>query len=166
MARTRAVETRERDARAVELRRRALTYPQISKELGFKSPAAAYYAVQRGVRDSYREDTEAATHLELERLDDVARQLYRVMATRHYAATASGKVAVHPVTGEPLADDGPVVQAAMGLVRVSESRRKLLGLDAPARSRVEVITSDMIEAQIRELEAQLAVNDPDHSGIS
>ena len=90
------------------------------------------------------------------------RAFNRVLATKHYATGSSGKVAVHPETGQPLVDDGPVIQAGLALLRVSESRRKLLGLDAPQRARVEVITEDAVEAEIRRLSEKL--NDRDHSG--
>ncbi len=42
-------------------------------------------------------------------------------------------------------------------LRVSERRSKLLGLDASAASRVEVITLDTIDSEIARLEAELGV---------
>jgi hypothetical protein len=156
MGRSRALATRERDAHAVELRRRGLTYGQIAKELGFRAQSGAFDAVRRGIRDTYREDTEGATSLELERLDEMARTLYRVLATRHYAVSKDGTVVVNPVTKEPLVDDGPVLEAVEGLRKVSESRRKLLGLDAPTRTRVEVVTEEAVDAEIERLTRILA----------
>jgi hypothetical protein len=47
-------------------------------------------------------------------------------------------------------------------VRLSESRRKLLGLDAPAKARVQVITEDLVDAEIAKLAMELAEND-DHA---
>ena len=40
---------------------------------------------------------------------------------------------------------------------VQERRAKLLGLDEPAKSRIEVITADVIEAEIRRLEGKLGL---------
>jgi hypothetical protein len=42
-------------------------------------------------------------------------------------------------------------------IRVSERRSGLLGLDSPVRSRVEVITLDVLDEEIAKLEAELAV---------
>ena len=56
-----------------------------------------------------------------------------------------------------LEDDGPAMQAMAGLLRVSERRSRLLGLDAPAKSQVEVVNYDAgsVEARVSELRAAL-----------
>lgn len=158
MARQRAIEVRERDAQAVELRRRNLSYRQIAAQMGWASPNAAFVAVQRGLADTQTEANAAVRQIELDRLDDIARGFQRVFATRHFVvSTATGKVAVHPDTGEPLADHGPVIQAGLALIRVMERRAKYLGLDAPARKQVETITVEQIDAEIARLETQLGL---------
>jgi hypothetical protein len=164
MPRRRTIADKERDAQAVELRRRHLNYKQIAAQLGYASLSSAYDAVQRGLKDTQGEASAEVRQMELDRLDDIARGFQRVFATKHYAASVTGKIARHPETGEPLIDDGPVIQAGLALLKVMERRAKYLGLDAPSRSRVEVITADMVESQIAELEAQLALNDPAHTG--
>jgi hypothetical protein len=155
MARTRSIETRERDAQAVELRRRGLTYAQIAKQLKLYGPGKAHDAVRRGIRDSFREETDEQTYLELERLDELIRAAYRVLMTKHYATTQAGSLIRNPETDEYLVDNGPVIAAINSMRQLSESRRKLLGLDAPSRSRVEVITEEDLDA---ELAAVLADN--------
>jgi len=45
-----------------------------------------------------------------------------------------------------------------------ERRAKYLGIDAPARTRVEVIGEDTVDSEIKRLESKLAANDRDHSG--
>ena len=45
------------------------------------------------------------------------------------------------------------------LIKIMDRRARLLGLDAPTRTRVEVITEDVIDAAIRDLEAKLAAAD-------
>jgi len=40
------------------------------------------------------------------------------------------------------------------VVKLSEWRRKLLGPDAPAKSRVHVITEDVLDAEIAQLTAE------------
>ena len=158
--RRRSLATRENDARVLELRRRGLSYAQISTQMGWKSDASAYFAVNRALADQAREVSAEVIQIETDRLDEMTRTLYRVLATKHYVVSAgSGKVALHPDTGQPLQDDGPVLQAVAGLLRISERRSKLLGLDAPTKTRIEVITEDVIDAEMAALARQVAEND-------
>jgi len=158
MPRRRSIQTMGRDARAVDLRRRHLNYRQIAAEMGWASSNAAYEAVQRGLADQSGEASEEVRRMELDRLDDIARGFQRVFATRHYVVSVgSGKIVMDPADpSQPLVDDSPVIQAGLALLRVMERRAKYLGLDAPARKQVEVITDDVIEANIARLEAELA----------
>jgi hypothetical protein len=166
MPRRRSVVTRENDIRAIDLRRRGLTYEQIATQMGFRATSSAYEAVQRGLAEAFREEAGALTQMEAERLDALRRLFERIAATKHYAVSlGSGKVIMDPANpGQPLTDDGPAMAAGLALLRVSESWRKLKGLDAPAKSRVEVVTADVIESEITRLEADLAANDPVHPG--
>jgi hypothetical protein len=155
VARTRSVATRERDARALEYRRRGLSFDQIATQMGWRSVSSAHDAVQRALADTCREAAEEVRAIEAARLDELTRTLYRVLATRHYVVSAAtGRVARHPDTKDPLIDDGPTMQAVAGLLRISERRAKLLGLDAPARH--EVVTLGVIDAEIARLSAELA----------
>ena len=164
MGRRRSIATREKDAKAVDLRRRGLTYDQIGAQLGCAA-SSAHEAVQRGLREALAEPAAELIQLESERLDALRRLFERITATKHYYAAAStGKVALHPVTQEPLLDDGPALQAGLALLRVSESYRKLKGLDAPARSRVEVITEDVVDAELADLARRVAENDAAAAG--
>lgn len=162
MPRSRTTADRDRDVRAVELARRGLTYDQIAAQMGYRDRSGAYRAVQRGLTDAYRESADALTQLEMERLNALTRLFEKIIATKHYAVSlGSGKVVMDPLDPrQPLQDDGPALAAGLALLRVSESRRKLRGLDAPSRSRVEVITPELIEAEITRLESELAANDP------
>lgn len=154
MARTRAIATRERDARALELRRRGLNYDQIAAQMGWRAVSSAYASVQRALADSTYEAADEVRAIEAARLDELTRVLHRVLATRHYVVSAAtGRIARHPATDEPLQDDAPTIHAVAGLIRIAERRAKLLGLDAPTRH--EVITTDALDAEIRRLEAQL-----------
>lgn len=155
MARTRSVATRERDARALEYRRRGLSYEQIATQMGWRAVSSAHAAVQRALTDTCREAAEEVRAIEAARLDELTRALYRVLATRHFVVSVgTGRVARHPDTNAPLIDDGPTMQAVAGLLRISERRAKLLGLDAPTRH--EVVTLDVIDAEIARLSAELA----------
>jgi hypothetical protein len=156
VARSRSLATREKDLRALDYRRRGLSYPQIAAEMKC-SLSGAHQSVPRALADSAREASEEVRQIEAARLDDYMRALNRVLLAKHYVvSTATGKVALHPETQQPLLDDDPVIRTVLALVRVSERRAKLLGLDAPTRH--EVITMDAIEAEISKLEAEVGRN--------
>lgn len=146
----------ERDARAVELRRRHLTYQQIADEMGWASKSAAYGAVRRGLADSVRETNDEVRQQELDRLDDLARRALVVMTTKHYKVNGK-EVVRHPQTREPLIDDAPVLRAVETFLKVMERRARLLGIDAPQQ--VEVITMGSIESEIARLAAEIRLRE-------
>lgn len=117
----------ELDAEAAELRSRGLPLREVAERQGV-SITTAWERINRALSAVRREGGEQAQALELDKLDRLERRLTEVLERRHVVVSQG-----HVVTldGEPLADDDPAVRAAAGLLRVSESRRKLLGLDAP-----------------------------------
>jgi hypothetical protein len=153
MGRPRRTETRVKDAQAVEMRRRGLSYRQIADQLEFSAASSAYDAVKRGLKDLFREEQDDARGLELDRLDDAMRTTYRIMMGKHVATNNQG-VIFDPTTKQPVIDEAINLQAAQTLVRLSESRRKLLGLDAPTRVRQEIITESDVDAAIRKIEEE------------
>jgi hypothetical protein len=151
--RARSTETMEKDARALDLHYRGLGYRQIAEQMGWKSPAAAHQAIRRAIADTYSLSRAEAVRVHEERLAALERAFNRVLATKHYVTGSSGNVALHPETGAPLVDDGPVIQAGMALLRVSESGRKMLGLDEPRK--IEVRNVDALDARLIELADQM-----------
>ena len=53
-------------------------------------------------------------------------------------------------------DDGPGLQAITQLPRVQERKARLMGLDAPTRRAVDVITHDAFMEMMGDLEADVA----------
>ncbi|TDC47651.1 hypothetical protein E1281_25970 [Actinomadura sp. KC345] len=123
---TRSPETAERDAEAARLRGRGLSYRKIAAELEM-DVSSAHAAVQRALRAIVEEPAEDARALELERLDTALAAVMRVLEADH-VVIQHGKVV--ELNGQPVPDDAPVLQAVDRIVKISESRRKLLGLDA------------------------------------
>lgn len=161
--RRRTIAQIERDAQAVEYRRRGMTYRQIAVAMGVKSQKTAYEAVQRGLSDAIQEPADEVRQLELERLDEYQRHALKVLATQHFHVS-QGVVVVHPDTDQPVPDDSPVLAALDRLLKISERRAKLLGLDAPVRSKVEVITEDAVDAEIKRLAEEVAEHDRQVTG--
>lgn len=152
-----------RDNRAVELRRRHLTYDQIAVEMGYASKSSAYAAVKRGLADSVQESNDEVRQQEVDRLDELARRALRVIMTTHYRV--SGKAIIRdPQSGEALIDDQPVLNGINSLLKIMERRASLLGIDAVKR--VEVLTIGMVDAEIARLSAEIAgrVGQLEHDG--
>ena len=143
-----------RDHEAAEMRSRAMSYSAIGRHFNV-SKQTAHNMVERAIADIPREGTEDVVRLELEKLDFLERTLYDIMQKEHLIVTASGKVAT--VDGVPLPDDGVTMKAIDGLLKVSERRGKILGINAPTKH--EVITLDIVEAEIRRLESELGAKD-------
>ena len=143
-----------KDNKAAELRSRSVTYQQIGDFLGM-TRQAAHQAVQRAIRDIPKDGAEETLRLELEKLDFLERKLFIIMEKEHLRVSNSGKVVT--VDGELILDDGPVMQAIQGLLKVSERRAKLLGINAPEKH--EFITLDTVESEIKRLEAKLGESD-------
>ena len=144
----RIITTVEQDTRAAHLRARGRTYPQIAAELGC-APSTAYKAVQRALASVPVEAVGELRRVECDRLDAVIAKLWDVVAAEHPFISNGRRF-------DDVQDAGPVISALAGIVRASESKRKLLGLDAPARQMVTVVTEDAVDAELRRLESELA----------
>lgn len=158
--RRRKMETMERDARAAGLYSRGLSYRQIMSEMGYRSTASVSDAIRRHLEDTAggKIATAEARQMQLDRLQDYRRRAWQVIATRHLVTTASGKVALHPDTDEPLIDDAPVLQALDRLARFDEHEARLLGLFAPTKHEVRNI--DAIDARLLDLADQVGLGNP------
>jgi hypothetical protein len=157
MPRRRSAATMERDQRAYDLFRRGLSYRQIGAELGV-SHQAAFDAVRRAAKDNTVDPLEAAAARQvfLDRFQDYRRNAQRVLSTRHYVASAqSGKLAYGP-DGQPLIDDDPVLRALDRLLKIDDMELRVRDLYPAAKSRVEVITEDAVDAECARLAAEIA----------
>lgn len=139
-ARAAKLRAEERIARAIALRRAGADYRAIGAQLG-TSHVHAWRLVAKGLRqlrEQRTEDTAALVRLECERLDAVIRSLWSKL------------------------QDGSV-PAARAIVRCSESRRRLLGLDLPHRVElsgtvaVNELANEPIEVLAERVERALAV---------
>jgi hypothetical protein len=148
------IKVRERQDQALHLRRLGTPWDKIAKQLGYGSSGAAYDAYTAAMSRVPSEDAAAVRELEQARLDQLTVELWDLYL-KDCLVVSNGKVMVNPVTDQPLIDLAPKLAALLQLRQVGESRRKLMGSDAPTRKIVEVITEDVIDAEIRRLEAEL-----------
>jgi hypothetical protein len=172
---SRSIKTARRDAEAAALRDQGLTYQQIADELDMGNKGDAYHAVERAIASLPREPAEAVRAIELQRLDAMYRAAMGVLQREH-VTVSHGHVIRRQVgverdadgierldmDGNPIPlfedilDDGPILAAIDRLLKIQERRAKLLGLDAPAK--LEVLTLDAIDAEIRKLQSELGVD--------
>ena len=104
----RRIEAKERALKALELRKKGVRYEQIAQQLGYTNRGNAHKAVMKELELLAKECLEEASKvrdLELQRLDDLFLAAWKAIADGSESA----------------------IDRAL---RVSESRRKLMGLDA------------------------------------
>jgi hypothetical protein len=130
-ANARAIRQNEKDASAVRLRLGGHTFDEIAVKLGYTHRSAAAKAVGRAMAATIQEPTDELRRIEVERLDAMLKALWP-------AAQAGKWLAVDRI------------------LAVMDRRARLLGLDAPQRRVVDVITHDAFAQAMRELEAEVA----------
>lgn len=134
-----------RARRAVEMRRDGHTWEQIAESCGYSSRGAAFNAVRMEMErvDSHIERTlDEIRQKELAHLEFLSSEALKVLQNRHLVVN-SGAVVTH--RGEELLDDAPSLAAVDRLVKISESRRKLLGLDAAQKVAADVTVNYTVE---------------------
>jgi len=137
-----AVETAEKYARALELRKQGKSLQQIADELGYSGPSGAHQALTRAIEQTVSEPAESVRRLELLRLDALFEKVW-------------GKVEA----GELALGDF--------ILRLMARRAKLLGLDAPAQSKVEVQGNfqGLSDAEVVGMAIDETLKTPEHTAI-
>lgn len=107
----------EKRRQSLELRKAGATFDAIARQVGYSSPASAYKAVLQALKDTCQEPADEVRRLELERLD-------RIMLAHWPYAIGSVPDPENP--GAKLPAD---VNAAELVLRITDRRAKLLGLD-------------------------------------
>lgn len=147
---TRTLESQERDAQACRMRAAGHSFAEIGLHLGYGSAAHAHRAIKRVMTETIAEPADDLRRTELDRLDRelvkldaLERRVAGVLDAAH-VTVSNGRVMY--LDGQPLPDDAPLLSAVDRLVkitesrtRISESRRKLLGLDAPTKLMSETV---------------------------
>lgn len=150
----------EKDHEAARLRSQSLTFRQIGERLGVTGQAA-FAMVKRAIADIPREGTEELIALELAKLDAIEAKYAEITQGLHPMVSMSGKIVgfTDDETGKEiyLEDSAPVIRALDGLLKVSESRRKLLGLNAPTRTELTGKDGGAIEIEDRSTAAKASV---------
>lgn len=149
-------ESLERDAHALRLKSMGYSLSQINQHLGYASDPMATGNVARALKRARARILEGPVlqHVatELARFDFVQQHLAQIIASTH--VTVSGGKLVYDENGNPLEDVGPKLAALAQTVRVSESLRKMLGVDAAIKLDVDMGPSE-VDKSIQELVTRL-----------
>lgn len=158
------IDLRERENRAVAMRRDNHDYGTIARACGWETEAGARLAVERALKRAEATNIEEYRRVEGAKLDQAEAELLEIRQTRH-VVVSHGRV-VYDLgpdnedgsRGEsvPVEDVGPRIRAIQAFIRVAERRSKLMGGDAPMRKVIEVYTEELGQKAVDELNAQLA----------
>lgn len=134
------------DAEAAAHRARGLSYREIATRMGM-SVSSVHVAVKRALAEIITEPAEEALAFELDRLDAELVRLDGLYAKvvevleREHVTVSQGRVVLQDGVAVP--DDDWVLKAVDRLVKIDESRRRngesrrrLLGLDQPAKTQL------------------------------
>jgi hypothetical protein len=139
----RRAQVAERRTRCIELRAEGKSWQQIADELGYKSRGAACQDARRALEDRLKREDVAVDGLrtiELEQLDALQRKAWEVLERPHLTVSNGKVVRVrNESTGQEitLRDDGPTLAAIDRLLRISERRARLLGMDGALKVEAE-----------------------------
>jgi hypothetical protein len=129
----------QRRDKAVQLRIEGKTWREVAEACGYPSAPTAQKDFVVALEQANKQLDQSIGHLrrtEAARLDDLIRKAYAILTSEHLLVQG-GKV-VLDADGNPMHDDGPKLKAIDLLRRLSESRRKLFGLDAPEQHQIAI----------------------------
>lgn len=128
----------ERRLQVLELRKQRSSFRDIGTALGISEAQAHrdYKAAMVHLIELEEASADELRTMELMGLDTLAVEALRILQADHPLVSGGKVLSGFTEDGKPvgLTDDGPKLAAIAELRRISESRRKLLGLDAPAKT--------------------------------
>jgi hypothetical protein len=130
----RMIEAREKHQHALRLRRAGMEYQDIARIVGYTDRRSAQRAVQTELDAQGSEDAAAVRTMEASRLDALLFAVWK----------------------RAMNGDGWAVRHAL---EIMERRARMLGLDAPVKQSIEVITDSVLDEEIAELTQKLADRD-------
>lgn len=165
MARPGKVEQMIVDAEAAKMRAGGMNFRDIAAAQGC-SFSTAHARAARAVREASREDVEAVRDLELARLDEMWRLVWEDLHQDHVKVDHGQIIYSKDENGDwirdddgrpvPVIDKGALHTAVTSALRIQERRAKYLGIDAPTRRVLAVVTDEQLEQELADLRKELA----------
>lgn len=145
---TRTIETAERDA---EIARYCVhhTITAAAAHFGLNKSTISR-ARNRAIAEAVRPAGEEALGAELVKLDLYEAAVLEVLRANHVYVSDGRIIRDNDPDATPLLDYRPVLMAVDRGLRISERRARLLGLDAPTKQQIHVLTEDVVDAALRE----------------
>jgi hypothetical protein len=155
----------ERRARAMRVRRDN----QVRRRPAGFTVASGPDDHQRGSSSGSRpgdtgSDLSEQQRTELAKLDEIEQVLMAALHRPHQLVRGH-TVILDPLTHLPIIERDPRPWVVAGLVRLSVRRAMLLGLDAPRKREVGVVTEAMLEELIRKLDAESEALEADAAAV-
>jgi len=142
---TTQLKTMEKARKIHAMRVNGIAFEDIAEELGYADASGPWKLMQAYLKEVRIENGQDFARLENDRLEMAHRAMLDEMVNGKYK-----------------------VQAALAIVRISESRRKLFGVDAPSRSEIEIQGAMSFLAQLPEgeLDAIIAEGNNDENVLT
>lgn len=134
--------TAERDNTIWQLKLQGYTLRQIGTRVGL-SHEAVRLILERHRAELIYPKVEEERQIELERLDEMLHRAWGIL-DREHALVSHGRL-IADDDGVPLPDTAPVLAAMDRVLRISERRSKLLGLDAATKVEAQVFAPETEE---------------------
>lgn len=135
-----AIDRAARDAKCVELRRAGVLWDAIARQLGYSSSGHAHQCFKAYMANQPKELVADLRQVELDRLEQLQAAIWaQCLATgqnQHWAIDRC--------------------------LKISDQRARLMGLNAPVRQEVTVLSETTVDKAIRELQEQLGAQAKAH----
>lgn len=155
--RRRTLEQIDKDARALALHCQGKTYRQISLEMGVNT-ASAFNAVKRAIADRQKNQFQQADEFTaaVARIQQGLLRCQEIIDGKHFLAAPGGKLVIDPTTGEPCLDSAPKQRAITEMRHLNDQLIMLMDLKPASKQRIQVVTEDVVDAEIRKLSEEIA----------
>jgi hypothetical protein len=151
----RRIDTMERDALMYRAYKENVPVPVIAAKFEV-SESTVGAGIRRAVQGTFRLSADEDRAMVTDQIDALMFKLRRLLAEPQYMVSASGKMVVNPMTGEPVLDQSHQRQTIIAISKLIEQKTKLLGLNMPVRHRVEI--TDKMDDEIERLATELALH--------
>lgn len=142
----RRIKSKQKQAKALQLRLSGCDYEEIAKIVGYKNRGAAYNAIKRALEETVKEPAEEVREIELKRVDAMWSSLWSIT----YDPEGNEKIGSAP-NPDDFKDHHTYKKCRAGweekrlkaydtLIKLQKRRSELLGLDAPKKVESETKT--------------------------
>lgn len=144
----RTIGIRQKQARAMELRAAGWSFDAIAKEVGYKDRASAHNAVTTALATVLREPADNLVEVEQQRIDRGLVEVFKILDEDYPEPQIAldldevSRLRLARVWVETIGERSDLkLKAVDRLIRLSETRRKLLGLDQPSKTELDLGTA-------------------------